>query len=304
MIKTLRITSIIMVALAAVFVVLPAVFGVRSDKEVEQFLNSPGAIEKFNKTKGDRARDSDNQTSPLIKQAEAFALYLNPPRKTEPDKTTEPQFVPKPPVVSSKFTLVGTSYYVSHPELSLALIDEPGKGLHWVRQSAEVGHLIIEEIKDGLVVVRDGQRTFEVVAPRPEKRSLLKGSSSGETESKPATLEAVKADTGAARSRPPRLSAEKSEAFKQLVGELEAMQFGVGTDKTGTERGADKKKNVAAMKQLISDFEATRVSTQEAQKLDSLGKELDGNQPDPNQAKYRKVERARRPRRPRTSTGE
>ena len=47
MIKTLRITSVVAVVLAVVFLVFPAIFGFRSGKEVEEFLNSPGAIEKF-----------------------------------------------------------------------------------------------------------------------------------------------------------------------------------------------------------------------------------------------------------------
>jgi hypothetical protein len=63
--------------------------------------------------------------------------------------------------------------------MSLALIDEPGKGLRWVRPSSKVGHLIIEQVKDGIVVVRDGQNSFEIVAERPVKKSLLKAGSPG-----------------------------------------------------------------------------------------------------------------------------
>jgi hypothetical protein len=59
--------------------------------------------------------------------------------------------------------------------LSLALIDEPGKGLHWVRQSSKVGHLLIEQIKDGLIVVKDGKGTFELEAEQKPEISLLEG---------------------------------------------------------------------------------------------------------------------------------
>jgi hypothetical protein len=148
MIKTLRITSVLVVVLAAVFFVLPAVFGVRSDEGAEQFLSSPGAIENFRKAKGQKGVKSESQVSPLVKAAEAFALYLNPPKpKAPPPRATreKPGSPPRPRApVSAKFSLIGTSYYASRPELSLALIDEPGEGFRWVRQSSDVGHLVIE----------------------------------------------------------------------------------------------------------------------------------------------------------------
>ena len=83
MIKTLRITSITAAILAVVFFILPTVFGIRSDKQSEQFLNSVGAIEKFNEAKGNKSRKSEERTSPLVKQAKAFSLYLNPPPKLQ-----------------------------------------------------------------------------------------------------------------------------------------------------------------------------------------------------------------------------
>ena len=195
MIKTLRITSIIVVVLAAVFVVFPVVFGVPplgvlwgGDEQADRFLNSAGSIEEFKEARGDENKDIGDQSSPLVREAERFALYLNPPAKPERAAPAHRPTGPPRPTgpVSAKFELTGTSVYPLHPELSLALIDEPGKGLHWVRQGGKVGHLIIEQIEDGLVVVRDGQRTFELVAERPEKRSLVKDASLEPIRAKPA----------------------------------------------------------------------------------------------------------------------
>src|SRR4030042_6455435 len=176
MIKTLRITSIIAVLLAIVFFVVPAVFGFRGDKQIEQFLNSAGAIEGFSQAKGEKGGDSQREVSPLVRQRELFALYLNPPPKPTPAPSMpEIRSEPRPMgLVTAKFQLIGTSRHLLQPELSLALIDEPGKGLYWVRQSSKIGHLVIEQVRDGVVVVRDGQNTFELVAERPEKRSLIK----------------------------------------------------------------------------------------------------------------------------------
>jgi len=94
MIKTLRITSIVATILAAILLVFPVIFGVRSGEDIEELLKSPGVIEKFNKTVGNKATKSGNETSPLVQQAGAFALYLNPPTPKAP-KTLAGRGAPK-----------------------------------------------------------------------------------------------------------------------------------------------------------------------------------------------------------------
>ncbi len=300
MIKTLRITSIIAAALAVVFFVFPAIFGVRSDEQLEQFLNSAGVIEKFSKAKGKESTKSESQISPLVKQAEAFALYLNPPKpkKAPPTRRTDmPSIIPRPPApVSPKFKLIGTSHYASHPELSLALIDEVGKGLRWVRQSSKLGHLIIEQVKDGLVVVRDGRRTFELVAERPEKRSLLKKKKqeplSRATGSKPILSASGKAGGRITGSRTPQRNAEETAALQKeqaklaekIFAELETMQADAESDKTNSEHAEE---NTVKTKK---DLESTRISAEEAKRLDHLGKKLKDVQQDPNQVKNDRTE--------------
>jgi hypothetical protein len=296
MIKTLRITSIIAAALAVVFFVFPAIFGVRSDEQTEQFLNSAGMIEKFNKAKGKNSAKDEGQISPLVKQAEAFALYLNPPKpkKAPPTRRTDrPSIIPRPPApVSPKFKLIGTSHYASHPESSLALIDEVGKGLRWVRQSSKLGHLIIEQVKDGLVVVRDGRRTFELVAERPEKRSLLKEPLSRATGSKSILSASGKAGGRITGSRAPQRNAEETAALQKeqaklaekIFAELEAMQADAESDKTDSEHAEE---NTAKTKK---DLESTRISAEEAKRLDHLGKKLKDFQQGPNQVKNDRTE--------------
>ncbi len=316
MIKTLRITSVAAVALAVVFFAFPAVFGVRGDQQTERFLNSAGVIEKFNKLRSGKSAKGRSQVSPLVKQAEAFALYLDPPKpkiKTvvKPDELRDIP-LPRPDVVSaSKFTLIGTSYYASHPELSLALIDEVGKGLHWVRQSGKVGHLIIEEVKAGLVVVRDGQRTFELAPQRLKKRSLLKGAASSARTGPKSTLPSsigpeatsirqaagpAKAASSTISRRPPRVSAEESAAMEKLMSKLKAVREGAQSDKAGSRRSEE---DIAAlMGKLLYDFKSTRISAEEAKRLDRLGEELKDVRQDPNRPRSRKIERPQRSREP------
>jgi hypothetical protein len=78
--------------------------------------------------------------------------------------------------VSAKFDLVATSFFASNPNMSLALINEPGKGLNWVKQGSTVDRLTIEKVTDGSITIRDGQRTSEMTIKTTKElwRGLLK----------------------------------------------------------------------------------------------------------------------------------
>lgn len=327
MIKTLRITTIIAALLAVGFFAFPAVFGFRGDEQIEQFLKSPGAIEKFNKAKGAKSRKTGDQISPLVEQAMMFGLYLNPPpRKTAPRPPTTPTArrqapIPEPPRQSVKFKLIGTSYYASRPELSLAYINEPGKGFYWVRQGSKVAHLLIEQVKDGSIIVKDRETTVTLVAERTPKKSLIKGettskstpslpgasasiTSSGRVQasagqsaasalgkagvgvgSKPATATAVppRAVPHGKSRRPPQMSAaEQNAVLADFINQLKTTQA------SGTEEDA-------ALKEAIAGLKAMRITAEEANRLDRLGEELKSN---PNRAGSSKVQRSRGPQPP------
>jgi hypothetical protein len=222
MIKTLRITSIIAAIAATVLLVLPAVYGVRSDPKIEEFLKSPGAVDKFTAAKGQNPAKKDAETSPLVKQAADLGRILNPPPppppppKAQPSAATQAAAAPAPPVVAAKFNLVATSYYASHPEQSFVLIDEPGKGLHWVKQGSAVGHLTIETVKDGTIIVRDGQRTSEMTVKVQESwRKLLKNppsSTSPSSSSAEPASPTAQAPTGRPGPEPSPVTANKPDA--------------------------------------------------------------------------------------------
>ncbi len=262
-IKTLNIAAILALGLAVVCLVLTGVLGFRSDPEVEELLAAEGVIERFNKAQGDRTTDRSGQISPLVKQAQAFGLYLNPPVRAVNNVQHRPA-VPRPTIdsrpamVSAKFKLVGTSFYAAHPDLSLALIDEPGKGLHWARQSSRVGHLLIDQIKDGLVVVKDGDRTFELVAERPPVRSLIKGKSD------------EKAGEVSASSSSLPLTGDRKQAFDDLVNKIMSMQ----AESAGGQAGSKDPDKVKAANEMLSRFRDMSISAEEAKGLENLGKRL------------------------------
>jgi hypothetical protein len=183
MIKTLQISSILAVVLAAVLFVSSVVFGVQKDAEVEAFLKSPSIKDKFTETMGGAVKRPSDQNSPLVENAQRFASIMNPPKPVAPERPVAPTSpvavkAVEPASVSAKFRVLGISYCEADPNTSLVFIDEPGKGLHWVRQGSDVMHLTIEEVKDGRIVVRDAKGTSEmVVEDRPITVSLLEGAS-------------------------------------------------------------------------------------------------------------------------------
>lgn len=128
------------------------------------------AVSILEATHAQRRSDANRErdvTPPLVAQAAAFALYLNPPQPPPSPQASRPPVnpprpIPRPVVATPQFRLLLTSCHHSHPDRSLALIAEPGRGDHWIRQGDRVGHLVVEGIKDGGIVCRDGGRLHEV----------------------------------------------------------------------------------------------------------------------------------------------
>jgi hypothetical protein len=146
MVKTLRITSVIVVLLAIGIFALPVIYGVKTDENIENFLNGPDLIEVFNATSGNRTTTPANQVHPLVSQAEIFKNIIDPPKqiRKEPIKNikTARNAVNITSLNTPKFELKSTSVNSQNPEMSLALIQE-GKRTFWVRQAGTVNHLTI-----------------------------------------------------------------------------------------------------------------------------------------------------------------
>lgn len=283
MLKTLKITGIIAAALAVLFFVFSAVFGARGDDDIENYLNSPGAVENFKKAHGNKQKKARDQTSPLVKQAQKFALFLNPPvkpRRTAPvRKTGTPSTPARPKTVSAKFKLIGTSFYPDNPEMSLALIDEPGKGFRWVRQSGKVGHLIIQQIKDGLVVVKDNQRTFEMTPQRQPKKSLIRNPllpSSTPKNFPPKSLRNLPMTPQ--RRRTPRKTKLPYDNKKSEIYDPDKIA------------AMTPQEQAELAEKMFAELQALAIDSDEAQRLTSLGKNLENLTQDPNQTEDPKVQ--------------
>lgn len=299
MIKTLRITSILAAVLAITligFFIFRIVHGAQGNSPVREFLNSPTVVEKFKMAEGNRAKTRSSQISPLVQQAQAIALYLNPPApRGKQNIRSGPGGAGLQANVTPKFKVLGISFYEQNPALSMALIDEPGKGKHWVKQSTQVGHLLVKEILNELVIVQNGTETFKIAAEREAQKPKKTASSSISVYKKPTT-----AVNTAPRSRPPLPSRprrspipresvkslqvqpdeEKNEKLEELYQKLRDLK---GTsDKT--ESDVNEEERAEQIEKLISNFKASYISPEEAKKLEDLGEQLENDEIEPNLA--------------------
>jgi hypothetical protein len=258
MIKTLRITSFLAAITALGFFVFIAARGMAANENVENLLKLPGVAEQFQA--GQKPASGEAET-PLMKQAKAFALRINPPPPPAPPRPApSAPSAPRPQAtVSAKFKLIGTSYHFGDEAGSLALIDEVGKGLHWVKQGGKVGHLIIEKIGDGKVLINDNGKTYELLAERQERPDLVKSYSGTIAEDKPIILWDL-SEKPAAQAESDVLSDDTVETFVQ--------------EQDPEELRRQTQENIEWLRQLQQDPNSLGMTDEEARELSGLGEIL------------------------------
>ena len=187
MVRALHTFSVLTIISAVSLIVLLAVQQLQGANEIGQNSDLT-IIEKFNRAGGTSEKKSQMILNPLVDQAQAYALYLNPPKhKPEPQKTrmasvrqqqtlaanrnitaskSKKITATKSKKLKPKFTLVGTSYYRSNPDKSMALVSEPGKGVHWVKKGSHLGHFVVERIERGKIIYRDGDLLREMAVDK------------------------------------------------------------------------------------------------------------------------------------------
>jgi hypothetical protein len=149
-------------------------------------------------------------------------------------------------------------------------------------------HLEIVEIKDDLIVLRDGQRTFEQAAePKPATVSLESGADNAAATStlgkSASTLPSMTAKTQRTFVPPQRVVPEAPPAERVISEQESAAMEALVERLKNLRRKADGGDAEQAMDDLVSGFKASEVSSEEAEKLDRLGKDLKrGDRDEPN----------------------
>ena len=157
-----------------------------------------------------------------------------------------------------------------------------------------VGHLLIEQVKDGLVVVKGSQETFEleiqkepqtVLPSKPSSASPLKSSRSSARPPAPAFTRTTSGVRRTPITSMPRNTQENNEEEEddnikmgELVEKLKDLKKNVASDKTNS--GLDRERRAARIEQLISKFKSARVGVEESEKLDDMGEQLQGAKKD------------------------
>jgi hypothetical protein len=254
---------------ASVLLILTAVAVLNSVSYAEQLnlkeiLSKPGVAEQMQASYSGKSTYDGQQDTPLVVQAKKFALRINPPPPPEPVQrpTAENRPVRPKAEVSASFKLLGTSYHFGDAAQSWALIDEVGKGMHWVKQGGKVGHLNIEKVGDGSVLINDNGRKYELVAERKNMPDLVK-SYSGQLEKS----EPVKLLEGVEKPEEKTVTAEPAATVPQVPA---VEQVPAEPEPTPEEQLQKTQENIEWLKQIQSEG----MSESEANELEGLGQML------------------------------
>lgn len=290
MIKTLRITSVAAVILAAVVLAsvlgflrpasfLPLRVGTGNDKQTQSILRGPSAVERFKTQYGSKVPNSEDTTPPLIKQAELLAGIINPPEPSDTGSKPPIKMPLKPTVavkplasVSSKFDLLGTCCS-SNPKFSYAYIRLPDNTFQWVGVGEQIGHVSIKEIRKDLVVCWDGTRDSEIpVEPVPETSSLL------ETGKASNAVSATKAEDSDTRPGPAGGTAQPATASSTKPGNLAKPPTNVAKPPSSAAKppSSAAKPSTAGSQPAapVTPASSAQITKQEQEKLSRLGDRL------------------------------
>jgi hypothetical protein len=151
-----------------------------------------------------------------------------------------------------------------------------------------VGHLLVEQIKDGLIVVKGGKESYEVAIEESSVKSTSSLSGRANTQTRFSPKSSVSSKKPTAVSKPSVTMSLKQEPddderdarAKALIDKLRNLQKDTVSDKNA---GVDDKDKAARIEKLISQYQSTRISPEEAKKLGKLGETLkDKKDSDPN----------------------
>ena len=317
MVNTLRITSVVVVVIAGVLLVLVvgpksllpgllAKFALGNDEEVARILASPSVVDLFRKDHGSGDQSREDATPPLVRQAELFAGIINPPPESgaAPPRTRTQSGGQRAPVVaptltSAQFTLEGTSYLASDPEASFAYIRLKDDTQQWVRKGDEIGHAAVKEIRNGFIIYWDGQNdvkmtvegmhdtagvleTGHAAAVQPEADAAQAVPSASGRITGPPVARPWLPNRGAPRSSL-KIDRQEREKMDELVNRIR--------ESKDAHPGESPEDRAARVRKMMSELKSSRVSAEEAENVEDLGRELNESQKAPPSPKRTNLRR-------------
>jgi hypothetical protein len=143
------------------------------------------------------------------------------------------------------------------------LINEVGKGFHWVRLGETVGHLKIEKIGSGVVLIRDGEKIYEMSTEKTQKIDLVKSyTGTIPSISTPDIWKGVEKPSPAVPEiKPPVIKPENTQIPAPQVPE----------QPTPEPNAAEIQANIDWIKQLKENPESLGMTAEEAKEIGELG---------------------------------
>ncbi len=298
MVNTLRVTSVLAAGLAIALISFSAVYGFRSETNVEELLETPTVLEQLDQGQDTRPQVKSTQESPLVAQAKKFALHLDPPAAavSRPRIGSGGSITVRPvtpPALPAKFQVVGISHH-QDPNLSRALISETGADPRWICLDDKIGHHTVAAIKESGITLSNKQEVHLI--PRPKISLVLgDGDASAPRGARPAAQapmssatharyaspqpgipRSIRSRTGVSpvRATTPRqapLSDKDTEAMQKLVQKLHSFK------RNGEELSAADERARQEIVNKLKAVHSQRLSRREADSLDTMGNRLDPN---------------------------
>jgi len=201
MVRALYTFTVLTLISAGVVFMLCLAQWLRGGSEIEQNA-SLSIVEKFSQAGGYGGKSSQKTLSPHVKQAKAFALYLNPPQPPIPEQAPVPggtltQTLSTGRAVKPKpnFRLLATSYYRSRPEESMALVSEHGGRPRWIKQDAILGRFVVMKVMRGKIVYKDDDQLQEMAVDKKisvptaiDRRTTLAADQTSTPPSRPSSI--------------------------------------------------------------------------------------------------------------------
>ena len=276
MLQLLKIASVLTI-IAAIATVGILGYYVYKGKTAPEALSDRGPSETLTDLNPNAEQE---KVAPLVAQALVFSFKIDPPPPPITDITAGPASNTKlqpTDITGAKVTvisrpglvkLIATCRYDKNPEKSLALINMPAKGNEWYRQGEAIEHRTVYEVKDGSVVLYQGELfDEELFMPQEKVTSLLKTDESTSAQTTVTASSANRTSTSLPRGRPgpripgksPRVQAPRTRTkaaapsleYQKIIAESELKAYQAIMDVS--DLSAEDKKNMSDFLKVLAD---------------------------------------------------